>query len=42
MVRYDIRLPPARNLFCGIYCLDKWHSSKKNLFLKLLYTNNPN
>nr|DAV40712.1 MAG TPA: hypothetical protein [Caudoviricetes sp.] len=35
LVRYDIRSPPARNLFRGIYCLDKRHSLEflKNLFL---------
>nr|DAJ48215.1 MAG TPA: hypothetical protein [Caudoviricetes sp.] len=38
----DIRSAPPRNLFCGSCYFDKWHSSRKNLFLELLYTNNPN
>nr|DAW48205.1 MAG TPA: hypothetical protein [Caudoviricetes sp.] len=42
LVRYDIRSAPPRNFLCGIYRLDKWHSSKKEPLSELLYTNNPN
>nr|DAV99580.1 MAG TPA: hypothetical protein [Caudoviricetes sp.] len=43
LVPSDIRSAPPRNLFCGIYRLDKWHSSRKNLFLNSYKTQyNPN
>nr|DAS57534.1 MAG TPA: hypothetical protein [Caudoviricetes sp.] len=42
LVPSDIRSAPPRNFLCGIYRLDKWHSSKKEPLSELLYTNNPN